>query len=86
MAANMIIFAAFTFLPTRCNGLFARSLTWISRHSLTIYLWHLIIIKYVLRPLEVPDLLVFIITLAVCLPLSAVTDLAFAPLRRRLSR
>lgn len=83
MAANMLIFGLFTLIDTAPAWL-RTAVTWFSRHSLTIYLWHLLIIRYVLVPSEVSPALIFPLTLVAVLPLSALTDKAFAPLNRRL--
>lgn len=87
MAANMLIFGLFTMCPAHTATVsqwLPATATWISRHSLTIYLWHLLIIRYVLVPAGVETALIFPLTLLTALPLSALTDRAFAPLLRLL--
>lgn len=83
MADNVLIFGLFTMVGTAPAWL-RTAVSWISRHSLTVYLWHLLIIHYVLVPMEVAPSLIFPLTLVIVLPLSAITDKAFAPLTRRL--
>ena len=83
MSANMLIFGLFTMIGTAPAWL-CKPVSWISRHSLTIYLWHLLMIQYVLVPMNVAPALIFPLTLVIVLPLSALTDKAFAPLTRRL--
>lgn len=89
MAVNMLIFALFTYIPQVPADSGRRSVlgavvrvtsgavTWVSRHSLSIYLWHSAVILLVVVPAGLPAWLIFPTALAVSIAGAALTDPLF---------
>ena len=86
MAVNLAVFGAFSFLPSVSARPVCTAVSWLSGHSLTIYLWHLLLVRYIVAPVCLPGWAIFPIVLVLTLPLSAVTDRLFASLRKRAER
>lgn len=91
MAVNMLIFLLFTGIPSVPSGasaavrVLAGAVTWVSRHSLSIYLWHSAVIDLVVVPAGLTPCLVFPTALGVSILGAAVTDPLFALVFRRIT-